>query len=324
MQAVIVDVHTHVFPPRMIAARAELATTDPGFAAIYADPAARMASAEDLLASMAEASVDMAVAAGFAWRSAIHAEEHATYILNAAAHADGRLLAFPPLPSLGGLTYSEDSDAGNSLNRHNTLRARLREFTDASARGVGELRFDTTVIPLSDEASASQARMLLQAARAEHLVLLVHSTEPVGPRYAGKAGGFTPGALWQLLSDEPKIDEPVTSVPTDSELSEYDPATPVIAAHWGGGLPFYAAMADVHTLFENEVLAIDTAATRYLYEPKIIEAILALGVGGSVLWGSDFPLRTQVEDRHEIEHAVTDPYVRAAILGGNATRLLRL
>jgi uncharacterized protein len=304
MRAVIVDVHTHVFPPRMIAARAELAAADPGFAALYADPAARMASAEELLASMAEAGVDVAVAAGVAWRSAAHAEEHAAYLLDAAEHAGGRLLAFPPLAALGG---ADDLTS-------NGLRARLRELAAAGARGLGELRFDADALPPSDEAAAERTRPLIEAARAEGLALLAHCTEPVGHGYAGKGGGLAPGAVWRLLAAET----------SSGEAHEHEPTAPLLAAHWGGGLALYAAMPEVRALFEAGVLGVDTAATRYLYDPRIVEAALTLGVGGAVLWGSDFPLRSQVEDRRELERATADPEALAAILGGNAVRLLGL
>jgi hypothetical protein len=340
MRAVIVDVHTHVFPPRMIAARAALAAADSGFAALYADPAARMASADDLLASMAGAGVDVAVAAGFAWRSAAHAEEHAGYVLDAAERAGGRLLAFPPLPALGGPgddpSRAADDEAPAGPPDEAALRARLRTLVAAGARGVGELRLDATALPLTDEAAAGRARALLDAARAEGLAMLTHCTEPVGRDYAGKAGGLTPGALWRLLaselssgeiSGEPRSTDPAAGVPTGSappEPREQPRAAPLIAAHWGGGLALYAALPEVRALLAADVLAIDTAAIRYLYEPPIIEAAFALGIGRAVLWGSDFPLRPQADDRGEIERSIADPDARAAVLGGNAARLLGL
>ncbi len=314
MRAVIVDVHTHVFPPRMIAARAELAAADPGFAALYADPAARMASADDLLASMAEAGVDAAVAVGFAWRSTAHAEEHAAYLLDAAARAGGRLLAFPPLPALGVPGEGAGTGAaGAQPSEDDALGVRLGALAAAGARGVGELRFDAAALPRDDEAAALSARPLLRAARAERLALLAHCTEPVGRDYPGKAGGLTPGALWRLLGGAPDGGAPL----------EHE-ATPLIAAHWGGGLALHAAMPEVRALLDAGALAVDTAATRYLYDPRIVEAALALGLGGAVLWGSDFPLRSQAEDRRELESATADAGARAAILGGNAARLLAL
>ncbi len=94
--AMIVDIHTHIFPPRLIAQRDALAAADPSFGEMYADRKAKMATAEDLLASMARASVDVSVACGFWWRDPAVAAEHAAYLVESARASDGRLLAFVP------------------------------------------------------------------------------------------------------------------------------------------------------------------------------------------------------------------------------------
>ena len=66
----IVDFHTHIFPPAVAADRARYVATDPAFAAMYADPKATLASADDLLVSMERAAIDVSVALGFAWQDA--------------------------------------------------------------------------------------------------------------------------------------------------------------------------------------------------------------------------------------------------------------
>lgn len=173
----IVDVHSHVFPPALIARREELARADPGFAALYGDARARMAGAPELLASMDRAGVDRAVAAGFWWRDAGHAEEHAEYLLNAAAEAGGRLLPFVPLAF-------EDGGA----------RGRARDYAAAGARGLGEVR-------PGDRDEAEAAAWLAEVTDGLDLPLLVHASEPAGHGYGGKGGGFTPGGLWRLLEE---------------------------------------------------------------------------------------------------------------------------
>lgn len=92
----IVDIHTHLFPPRFIAQRARLAAADEAFGEMYAAPKARMATAEDLLASMDRAGVDVSVACGFWWRDPALAAEHAAYLVEAARASGGRILAFVP------------------------------------------------------------------------------------------------------------------------------------------------------------------------------------------------------------------------------------
>ncbi|MEZ4553631.1 MAG: amidohydrolase family protein [Dehalococcoidia bacterium] len=158
----IVDVHTHVFPPRFIEERHRLLARDPAFAALYASPKARMATADALIASMDAAAVDVSVACGFWWRDAALAAEHAAYLVEVAAASRGRIVPFVPglAPPLG-------------------------------AGGVGEVRID----PADDLAP------LAEVARAHALPLLVHCTEEPGHEYPGKHGGFTPGALWRFLRD---------------------------------------------------------------------------------------------------------------------------
>lgn len=282
MAWMIVDVHTHVFPPRMIADRARLAADDAGFAALYGDPRARMATADALLESMAAAGVDRAVAAGFWWRSPVHAAEHRAYLLESAATSGGRLLPFVPV--------AEGEDAA----------AVLRDAATAGAAGVGEVRLAT---PAAREPSADLGA-LLTAAVALDLPLLLHCSEEAGHTYPGKGGGFTAGALWRLLTRLPNAR--------------------VIAAHWGGGFPFYALMPEVRALLEAQAVGFDTAASSLLYEPRVFELVRTLAGDGCTLWGSDFPLRNQATDRAELEAAVGDPAARAAALGGNAARLLRL
>ncbi len=175
MPRMIVDVHSHVFPPALIARREELARADAGFAALYGDARARMASAPELLASMEGAGVDRAVAAGFWWRDRGHAEEHAEYLLNAAAQPAGSLLPFVPIAF-------EDGGA----------RERARDYAAAGACGLGEVRPGERD---EDEAAA----WLAEVTAGLELPLLVHASEPVGHGYGGKGGGFTPGGLWRLL-----------------------------------------------------------------------------------------------------------------------------
>ncbi len=97
---VIVDIHTHLFPPRLVRERARLAMADEAFAEMYGDPRAKMATADDLLASMTVAGVDVSVACGFWWRDPALAAEHAAYLVEAARASGGRILAFVPTREL--------------------------------------------------------------------------------------------------------------------------------------------------------------------------------------------------------------------------------
>lgn len=253
----IVDIHTHIFPPRLIEARARLADADPAFAEIYRDPKAKMATAEDLLASMDAAGVDVSVACGFWWRDPAVAAEHAAYLVQAAAASRGRIVPFVsggPVPGAAGLGEVREADP---------------------------VRIDAGALPL-----------------------LVHASEEAGHAYPGKAGGLSPGGIWRLL--------------------ELQPQARVIAAHWGGGLPFFALMPEVRAHIEAGRLIFDTAASAYLYDASVFRLGIALAGREAVAWGSDFPLRSQARDRAEVEAALSDEADRAAVLGGNAARFLHL
>ncbi|MDP2327404.1 MAG: amidohydrolase family protein [Dehalococcoidia bacterium] len=256
----IVDIHTHIFPPRLIEDRVRLAVLDPAFGELYGDPKAKMATAEDLLASMRQAGVDISVACGFWWHDPAIAAEHAAYLVECATASRGRIISFVPQPA---------------------------SLAPAGAAGIGEVR---EADPTRIEGGA--------------LPLLVHVSEEVGHAYRGKTGGLTPGGLWRLL--------------------EAQSGARVIAAHWGGGLPFAALMPEVRALIEADRLIFDTAASAYLYEPAVFRLSLELAGRAAVAWGSDFPLRSQARDRAEVEAALPDAADRAAVLGDNATRFLRL
>ena len=285
MPRMIVDVHTHVFPPRTVERREGLAAADPGFAELYGSPAAKMATAGELLASMDRAGVDVAVAAGFWWGDAATAEEHASYLLEVAAASAGRIVPFVPV------TAATDDAA-------------LRTLLEGGARGLGEVRpGDEAAGAPVDEALTA---MLTRATGDLELPLLLHSSEEVGHQYPGKSGGYTPGALWQLIE------------------SCTDPRSRVIAGHWGGGFPFYALMPEVRAVLASGRLAFDSAASPLLYDPAVFAQSLALVGSEHVLWGSDYPLRDQARDRAAVEAAIDGDADRAAVLGANAERFLSL
>ena len=64
----IIDFHTHITAPEIIARRDEYLVRDAWFRDLYANPNARLSSAEDLVTAMDQASVDQAVVFGFGWR----------------------------------------------------------------------------------------------------------------------------------------------------------------------------------------------------------------------------------------------------------------
>ena len=90
----IVDIHTHIFPPEIIARREHYLARDAWFRHLYEGPKARMATAEDLIAEMDRSGVDLSVAFCFAWSDMGLCRETNDYVLDACRRHPGRLVGF--------------------------------------------------------------------------------------------------------------------------------------------------------------------------------------------------------------------------------------
>lgn len=277
----IVDVHTHVFPPHVRDHRDDYLRRDTTFRQIYTNPRAAIATADDVLAEMAASGVDRSVICSFGWSDAGLCRESSDYILEAAGASGGCLIPFVMvLPG----------DAG--------ARDEIARCARRGARGIGELRPDDQGYALGD-GQASQ--LLAWAAAALDLVLLFHVSEPVGHRYPGKAG-LAPERLFHFIQSFPGVN--------------------VIAAHWGGGLPFYTLMPEVREAFATTYF--DTAASRLLYDPAVYGHATTMAGADHILLGSDFPLTRQSQAIEEVRTAGLGDAAVEAILGGNAALLLGL
>jgi predicted TIM-barrel fold metal-dependent hydrolase len=279
---VIVDAHTHAFPPSFIERRSELLERERTFREMYQSPRAKLATTGDVLAAMEKAGVDCSVIAGFAWSDSRLCRAQNEYLLQAAAESGGRLLAFCTLPLA-------DLDAA---------RVEVSHCARAGACGFGELRPESQGVTLADSAVTE---LLAWAAEAYDLPLLIHASEPVGHWYPGKTGQAL-GPLYEFLLEQPHVR--------------------VIAAHWGGGLPFYALMPEVKDALAN--VWFDTAATAFLYDRSVFEVVARLLGAQKILFGSDFPLLAPASQIRDIEAAPLTDAERASILGENAARLLAL
>jgi predicted TIM-barrel fold metal-dependent hydrolase len=294
----IIDAHTHVFPATVRERRGRLLATEPAFAEIYADPKAKMATAGEVLRSMDEAGVDRTIICNFAWRDEALIDETNDYILGAAVASKGRLIPFVSV-SLAGAGRHGGPGAEESVGgRREDARTRIRQLSMDGARGIGELRPEQSGYDL---ANSDEADLLNWAASAFDLPLLCHVSEPVGHAYAGKRG-LTIDALYEFARSATGVT--------------------VIAAHWGGGLPFYALMPEVREALAN--VYFDTAAGHLLYDPEIYRRVIDLVGVKKILWGSDFPLTVQAKALERTRGARLSDAELAAILGGNAAELLGL
>jgi len=181
---VIIDFHTHIFPPGIKQQRQEYAERDPCFSLLYSEPKAKLATAEELIASMDEAEVDVSVALNIGWVNHELCVETNNYILDSAARYPKRLVGFCCIqPAAGDAAIIE-----------------LERCAEAGARGIGEMRSDMQGFDLAGDTMKS----LVDVALRHDLIFLTHSSEPVGHQYIGK-GSITPDILYSFISSYPNL-----------------------------------------------------------------------------------------------------------------------
>jgi predicted TIM-barrel fold metal-dependent hydrolase len=174
--------------------------------------------------------------------------------------------------------------------------AEARRCAALGLRGIGELNADAQGWSLDDLGAMEP---LASTCVETGLPWNVHASEPVGHAYPGK-GTAHPGRVEALAAAFGDL--------------------PIIAAHLGGGLPFYAHMPEVRALFDAN-LYVDTAAVPWLYGDAVYPGLVTLIGAGRVLLGSDFPLLrcgrylATLRERLGAEDA-------AQVCGGTAARLL--
>ena len=278
----VIDFHTHIFPPWLRERRDEYAKADPCFSLLYSQPKSKIATAEELIASMDEAGIDMSVVLNAGWFSHELCVKTNDYILDSVSRYPKRLVSFCAIqPRAGDAAIVE-----------------LERCAKAGTRGIGELRSDVQGFDLTDNKTM---KPLVDAALKHDLILLTHSSEPVGHEYSGK-GGITPDILYSFMTRFPDLK--------------------LVCAHWGGGLPFYALMPEVAKALAN--VFFDTAATVFLYKPEIFQQVSHIIGGDKILFGTDYPLMHQNRVIAQIQSSQLPEEDRTRILGTNAKKLLYL
>ena len=207
----IIDAHCHIFPESFSQRRAELATQDTTFAALFSNPKSGLATTAELLQAMDRDRVDVSVIMGMGWASQDIAVEVNNFLIQARQDHPHHLVGFCSVnPAWGRLAARE-----------------IRRCIEAGLQGVGELHPDTQGFDIT---SQIQMKPVMMAAFELGVPVVIHASEPVGHSYPGK-GSTTPEKLYRFILNFPEND--------------------IICAHWGGGLPFYALMPEVDKALRN-------------------------------------------------------------------------
>ncbi len=239
-----------------------------------------MATAEELVQAMDEAHVDISVVMGIGWTDMRLAVEANDYIIESAARYPSRLVGLCAVnPAWGKEAVAE-----------------VERYARTGVRGIGELHPDSQGFNIG---SREVMAPIMETAQRLGLVVLTHSSEPVGHLYPGK-GATTPDKLYTLIRNFPQ--------------------NVIVCAHWGGGLPFYTLMPEVAE--ESKNVYYDTAASPLLYRPDIFSSVVGLTGPDRILFGTDFPLIQHTRLLEQVEDARLSHDASSKILGANARALL--
>jgi len=207
----IIDFHTHVFSPQINKNRNKYIDSDPCFAILYSKKDAKLATADELIASMDKEGIDISVIVNIGWTTHELCVETNDYILESVARYPKRLIGFCTVQP----------------NSYDAAIAEIERCAEGGIRGVGEIRPDMQLFDLGDEVLMEP---FVEVLKKHKLILLTHASEPIGHDYPGK-GAITPDMLYPFITSFPDLT--------------------IVCAHWGGGLPFYALMPEVAQVMTN-------------------------------------------------------------------------
>ena len=207
-----IDALTHILPRYFADERDDVVRRDRTFAGLFGSmPRARIEQAGQLIASMDDAEIDVAIVAGFGWTDLELARRANDYLLESVAKHAKRLIASCSANPLWGDAALDELD---------------RCFR-AGATCVGELHADTQGWR---ERIGTELDDFMALTASKGAVTIVHGSEPFGHTYPGK-GTMTPDHL--------------------HSLARRYPANRFVFAHFGGGLPWYSMMPEVGSALSN-------------------------------------------------------------------------
>jgi predicted TIM-barrel fold metal-dependent hydrolase len=179
----IIDFHTHIFAPDVINNREKYLSRDSLFKLLYADPKAKLATAEDLITSMDQNNIDISVALNIHWSSPELCIDSNSYIMEAISRYPDRLIGFGMV----------------DLNSPDTAIPEIERCARGGCKGIGEIRPEPVMLK-----DPQLLEPVIHCIIDHNLILLTHASEPVGHLYPGK-GDITPEVLYPLLAVFPDL-----------------------------------------------------------------------------------------------------------------------
>ncbi len=170
----IIDFHTHIFPPRIRENREVFFNGEEAFKSLYNSPQARLVGPRDLISAMDEAGVQKSLVFGFSWENAEYFKLNNDYVVEAVNRYPDRLVGlacFSPFSPTGAKEAERCFNQGLS--------------------GVGELAVYGDGITT---AVVQALKPVMDMCLEQNGLFMLHTNEPVGHPYPGK----TPNTLRQI------------------------------------------------------------------------------------------------------------------------------
>ncbi len=276
----IIDFHTHLIQPAVRNNREMHFNGEPEFKLLYESPNAKLAGATDIIAVMDKEGVDRSVIFGFPWRNPDLIRQNNDYVLEAVQRFPDRLIGFCCVNPVHAVSADE-----------------VKRCLDSGCSGVGELAFYGKGI---DEAALEMLSPIMAMCREKDCIALIHTNEPVGHQYPGKA----PMTLTQIFAMVKRFSD-----------------NKIVLAHWGGGIFLYHLLKrEIRESLKN--VWFDTAASPFLYDPKVYQVAKDLMGLEKILFGTDYPLLKPSRYFKEMKAAGLSEEEIAAVCGKNAEALL--
>ena len=163
----ILDAHTHVFPPEICRGREDFFSGEPAFKSLYGAPKSRLVDPEELLAAMEAEGVEAAVVSGFPWRQERLWRRQHEVILEAMRRWPRQIIGFCSVNPLAPEALRE-----------------VERSLASGFRGVGELAW---YVDDPGEELAYFLTPLAELAQHFNVPVMLHMNDPVGAPYPGKA-----------------------------------------------------------------------------------------------------------------------------------------
>lgn len=162
----IIDIHTHIFPPEVRDKREDFFEGEAAFKLLYSVPGSKLSGAEELIRNMDNEGLDKSVVFGFPWHNEDYFKRNNDYIMEVVERYKERLIGFTTF-------YPLAKGAEKELER----------CMKSGLSGIGELAFYTSTI---SEDTLKAFKGIAEIAQNHDVPILLHTNESVGHYYPGK------------------------------------------------------------------------------------------------------------------------------------------